>query len=220
MSRNKLASNINHETFNKWTYKNAWALGLVTADGSSGNKHKPRQFVLYSTELEILEAVKDVFESDKKVFVNQGVKGRLGKKPVGTLAISSPVISDFLKSINAWGNKDERNPFPYVPDEYKWSFIKGVFDGDGNVYKGHFAIAGREHMIQEIYDWICKQIDKGPNKLYKSTGTNKTVYFQMAKSDSERVYHLMEKHSEGTYNSEKYKKLQAFYEVGDGMELF
>jgi len=204
--RNNRAVKINHDTFDFWTRNNAWVLGLLTADGSIGGKARPQEFKLYSTDLELLEAVKSVFQSEKKIYVNQGVKGRLGKKPVGSLFISSNKMMNFFREINAVGNKDIRNPFPFIPDEYKWSFIKGLFDGDGNGYKGHFAIAGRELLIEQVYHWICRQIGKKPNKLYKSTSTNKTVYFQMGKADSAIVLAFIEKEAAGTYSSEKYKR--------------
>ncbi|MED5050614.1 LAGLIDADG family homing endonuclease [Anoxybacillus rupiensis] len=219
MARNSLAAKINENTFDNWTYKNSWILGLMTSDGTFGKRSHPTQFGIYSTDLELLEAVKSVFESDKKIFVNEGVKGRKGKKPVGLLALSHPRIANFLKEIKAWGNKEQRNPFPNIPDEYKWSFVKGLFDGDGNFYRGMISIAGRRHLIEQVYEWICKQINKKPNKLYKSSSTNVTVYFQLCKGDSEKVYRLMEKYSLGTYNSTKYKKMQAYFEIGDGLDI-
>lgn len=204
---------INIKVFDEWTRRNCWALGLLTADGTFGKKARPNQFNIYSTEISMLEAVKKVFESDKRIYINQGVKGRLGKKPVGQLAMSNPTIAKFLKSINAWGDKDERNPFPNVPDQFKWSFIKGLFDGDGNCYKGHFSIAGRLHLIEEVYNWICNQIEKTPNKIYTTTSSSRTVYFQLSKGDAEKVLRKIEQHSPDTYNSEKYNVLRNIHKA-------
>jgi hypothetical protein len=117
----------------------------------------------------------------------------------------------FFSRINVIGDKDLRNPFGFVPEEYKWSFIKGLFDGDGNVYKGMVSIAGRYPLISEVYTWICSQINKEPNKIYNSTGTSKTVYFQLSKKDAYLVYYKIKKHSHGTYDSYKFKKWESFY---------
>lgn len=207
LERKRRLARLNHDTFDHWTEKNAWALGLITADGSLGGKARPQEFKLYGTDMELLEAVKEVFQSDKAVFVNQNIKGRIGKKPVGSLFLSSPKMMAFFRSINAVGDKDARNPFSFVPDQYKWAFIKGLFDGDGNGYKGQFSIAGRKNIIHEIYQWICQQIGKSPNKIHNCTSTNRTFYFQMGRTDSKKIFELIERWANGTYNSEKYRKL-------------
>ena len=198
----------NHDTFDMWSNENAWALGLLTADGSFGGQAHPYSITLYSTDLELLEAYKKVFQLNKETFINHGVKGRLGEKPVGTVMISSKKIRDFLMSINAHGNKDLRNPFQHIPEEFRWSFTKGLFDGDGNVYEGQFSIAGRHALISEVYHWLCEQIGKEPNKIYQATTTLKTFYFQFNKIDTVKVRDYIENYANGTYDSLKFLTLK------------
>lgn len=198
---------MNHDVFEHWNHRNSWALGLLIADGSFGKNARPHEFKLYSTNFSLLSAFRDVFETNKKITFTKNAKGRLGKKPVGYFVLSSPKIISFLKSINAHGPKEERNPFEQIPDEYKWSFVKGLFDGDGNFYKGQLSISGREHLITEVYFWICGEIGKEPNKVHRSTSSEKTFYFTFSKSDTMKIYNMFEEKSPGTYISEKYQEL-------------
>ncbi|MED4299766.1 LAGLIDADG family homing endonuclease [Geobacillus stearothermophilus] len=211
---------VKHDLFDEFNYENAWLLGLLTADGSFSGKSHPNLVQLYNTDRGLVEAFKRISQSDRKIMERHGVRGQLGKKIVYHFAISSLPIVERLKELNAYGDKDQRNPFNNIPNKYKWAFIKGLFDGDGNFYRGMISIAGRRRLIKEVYKWICEQINKEPNKLYKCSSTDITVYFQLCKSDSERVYRLMEKHSPGTHNSRKYKKMQAYFEVDDGLGIF
>jgi hypothetical protein len=205
LGRNNKASAINHLT------ENAWALGLLTSDGSYGSNARPQEFKLYSTDLDTLEAFKDVFNSDKKVYVNQGIKGRIGKKPVGAIILSSPIIVNFLKGINAHGHKEIRNPFSSIPDEFKWAYIKGLYDGDGNIYKGKLSVAGQQDHVTEVYHWICKEMNKKPNKVYKASNTDKTYYFQFGAIDTVFIYYRLKRFAGNTYDSAKFNKWKSFY---------
>ena len=205
--RNNKAIPLNHNLYDTWTIHNAWVLGLLTSDGSFGKIARPQEFKLYSTDFELLNAFRSVLDTEKKITVSTHTTGRMGKKPVGYMILSSPQIINFLKSINGHGEKDLRNPFNFIPEEYRWAFIKGLFDGDGCVYKSQFIIAGRINLITEIYAWLCQKIEKKPNKLYKSTGTDKTVFFQMGKADSQKVMLEIQENASGTYDSAKFLKL-------------
>ena len=201
---------IDEDVFGDWTYKNSWVLGFMTADGSY-SESKPKEFVVYNTDLELIKNFRDVFKTRKKIYDIKN-ETRIGNKPVYRLQIWNEKIINFLKSINACGNKDERNPFPIIPDQYKWSFIKGLFDGDGNIYKGTFSIAGRKELIKFVYYWMCHQINKFPNKIYTHSATDITKYFQFCPSDSNKIFELIEENSNETYDSQKYLRWKKFYD--------
>lgn len=205
--RNKKAKYLNENIFDEWTHENCWILGLLTADGSIGSNSRPHEFKLYSTDYDLVKAVKDVFESEKQIYSTSNTKGRLGKKTVYYLMLSSPKICKFFKEVKVYGDKDNRNPFQYIPDKYKWSFIKGLLDGDGNVYKNKMSIAGRADLITDVYYWICKKLNRDPNKIYQSTSSEKTVYFLLSESDSHKALRFFEELSPNTYKSQKYHKL-------------
>lgn len=206
-------TNVNHNLFKELDYKSSWLLGLLTADGSFGGKTHPNLFQIYSTEKGLIDEFQSMTGTLRKITERQGLKGQLGKKIVYQLQANSVTVIERMKELNAWGDKDTRNPFANIPDQYKWSFIKGLFDGDGNCYKGHFSIAGRKQLTTEVYHWICKQLEKEPNKLYQSTASKKTIYFQMGKKDAGKVLIFMEEHAKGTYNSEKYNKLKNLHKA-------
>jgi len=199
---------LNENLFNEWTEQNTWLLGLLTADGSFGKNRN--SIVLYNTNKNLLKQFKNIIQTKNEI--NEHInKSRLGNKKVWRLRVENYKIASFLKSINGFGDKDHRNPFSNIPDKYKWSFVKGLYDGDGNFYKGSLSIAGREGLIKEVYYWICKQIDKNPNKIYQSTITNKTYYFQISHKDTEKVVDLIEKNTRGTYKSCKYNDMYQYF---------
>lgn len=206
-----IKSTIDEDTYKDWTYENTWALGLLTADGSFPGKSRPHEWVLYNTDIEMLEIYKDIFKSNKKIQLTGKDQNpaRMGIKPVGRLALSNPKICNFLKSINLYGNKDLRNPFSNIPEDYKFSFIKGYFDGDGNLYRNSLSIAGRKLLIEDIYFWICDKMKRHPNKIYSCAKTDKTFYFSLSKGDTIKLRDLIERNTAFTYNSQKYKKLLA-----------
>lgn len=208
--RDKMGTKIplDKDVFKEMNNKKAWALGLLTADGSF-NKARPYEFTIYSTDYSMLKYFRKVFGTKKKIYDHK--TERLGDKKVGRLILSSPEIIKDLKRLNAHGTKEERNPFPLVPDKYKWSFVKGLYDGDGNFYKGSISIAGKKKLIKYVYYWICQRINKYPNKIYQSSSSDKTYYFQISKTDAEKVLKLMDKNTGGTYNSPKYKKWKEYH---------
>ena len=61
---------INKLVFDDWKKTKAWALGLLTADGSF-SKARPNDFILYNTDYELLEYVKEIVE---KYLVNYDYK--------------------------------------------------------------------------------------------------------------------------------------------------
>jgi len=197
---------LNENIFDEWTNRNVWLIGFITADGSF---NKGNNITIYNSEKQLVKEFKDIFQSQNEI--TESKSERLGNKQIWRTAISSNKIANFMKSINAYGNKNKRNPFPLIPDKYKWSFIKGLFDGDGNIYKGTFSIAGRETLIKYVYYWICQQIEKFPNKVYQSNASNKTYYFQIAPGDAIEVCELMQKNTLGTINSKKFIKLKNYY---------
>ena len=200
---------LNRKLYKTWTNKNVWALGLLTADGSFNKKTKRNSFGVYNTDLNLVKEFKNIFGTKNKI--TEVKSDRLGEKKVWRIFMSSKYLINFFKKINAYGKKDVRNPLDSIPDEFKWAFIKGLFDGDGNIYNGTFSIAGREELIKHVYFWICSQINKKPNKIYTSTNSNKTKYFQIAPSDSINVLKLISKHTKGTYNSGKFKKWRNYF---------
>lgn len=204
IGRNKRAAAIEHLVYNQWTVENAWALGLITSDGGF-NPSRPHEFTLSSIDLKMVTAFKDVFKSSK-IPAEHKAKGRLGKNPVYRITLSSPTITGFLKTINCYGKKDVRNPFNYVPDKFKWAFIKGLFDGDGNATGGRLQIAGREELVTQVYQWLCVQIYKEPNNIYTASSSPNTKYFVFGEKDSSVLLNLFEEHANGTFDSDKFNK--------------
>lgn len=206
-------TSIKHDLFDELNKDNIWLLGLLTADGSFGGKSKPLVIQLYNTNKGLIIKFKELSNCSKEPYERVGLKGQLGRKVVYHLSISSLQIINRLKELNAFGNKDQRNPFNNIPEHLKWPFIRGLFDGDGNTYfdrrqkRFNFNIAGRRHLIQDVYEWICKDLEIRQNKLYKCSGTDKTVYFTISpRPIAKEIYKKMYQDHNGYMNEHKFNK--------------
>lgn len=199
---------LKENVFARFDDDTAWALGLITADGSY-NISRPNELTLYNTDYELIEKFRKIFNTNKKIYEHK--TNRIGNKKVWRLNLSSEQMMKDLKALNAYGNKEERNPFPLVPDIFKWAFIKGLYDGDGNFYKGTTSIAGKKDIIKFVYYWICQQIDKSPNKIYQSSSSDSTFSFQISKRDSKLVWNELLKDCAVVYDSKKVKKVIDYF---------
>ena len=200
--------------FKELDKKTSWLLGFITGDGCISNKSKPNNLTIYNSNKKLLIKSRRILKAVNKV--RKYNANNLGNKQMYRLQINSKEIMKDLKKLNCYGKKKERNPFEFVPEENKWNFIKGLFEADGNFYnnkdknKTSLSIAGHKELIKNVYYWLCKQINKEPNKIYTSSSTNKTKYFSFTKKD---ILKLINELGEirSWFDSTKWKGLMIFY---------
>ncbi|WNB93834.1 LAGLIDADG family homing endonuclease [Bacillus sp. NEB1478] len=121
----------NEDYFKTWSNNMAYLLGFFAADG---NMPQELQLISFSQkDPQILEIIKRELESTHPI-----VKNNTG---VSILKINSKIMKDDLIKIHGFTpNKSNDIEFPYVPEEYISHFIRGYFDGDGNIYsRGYLA---------------------------------------------------------------------------------
>ena len=118
--------------FERWSREMAYVLGFFAADGSMFiNPRGSRYVAFYSTDKNIVEKIKSVV----------GVKNIIGirkpreqmKKEAYVLQIGSKKIFNDIERLGISPNKSKVIQFPEVPKEYLSDFVRGYFDGDGNV---------------------------------------------------------------------------------------
>ena len=112
----------------------AYVLGFFAADG---NLMRPERggyyFSLEICDKNIIENIREAMESNHKI----GVRPSRGTyKPRYRLQIGSKEIFEDLKELGFGVNKTMNMCVPNVPDEFFGDFLRGYFDGDGNVWLG------------------------------------------------------------------------------------
>jgi hypothetical protein len=125
---------VNKNFFKIWTPEMAYVLGFFAADGYITNSRRGGWFwCIQIADKALLEQIRKVIGSEHKI-------GSRVHKKYGTLAyrlqIGSVEMCNDLIKLGFGPNKTKSMAIPAVPDEFLPDFVRGYFDGDGNVWSG------------------------------------------------------------------------------------
>ncbi len=110
----------------------AYILGFMYADGNIVKSKRGTHFVaVYSADKDILVAMRKCFQSDHKLSGRKSLTGCVYRIQIG----SKEWFYD-LGEIGLFPNKTKRMQLPQVPEYFFGDFVRGYFDGDGNVWSG------------------------------------------------------------------------------------
>jgi intein-encoded DNA endonuclease-like protein len=124
---------VHTDFFKTWTHDMAYVLGCFAADGNIIKTKRGTHFIsLSSADFEILISIGEVLGSDHKISERQSVIGSEYRIQIS----SKEIYSDLLK-LGFSENKSNRMRMPVVPQSYIPDFLRGYFDGDGNVWVGY-----------------------------------------------------------------------------------
>ncbi|WP_353620307.1 MULTISPECIES: LAGLIDADG family homing endonuclease [unclassified Geobacillus] len=111
----------------------AYILGFFIADGFVPNDFQTIGFA--QKEKYILEQIRDELGSNQPLYQNK-------QTGVYMLYLNSKVMKNDLMEIHGiTPNKSLDIKFPYVPEVYLNHFIRGYFDGDGNIYSRGYLVS-------------------------------------------------------------------------------
>lgn len=110
----------------------AYVVGFLCADGNIVKTKRGNHYVaLYSADRSLLVSIKKALRSDHVVSMRAATSGNVFRIQVG----SRGWFED-LAAIGLNPNKALRMRLPSVPKECFGDFVRGYFDGDGNVWVG------------------------------------------------------------------------------------
>ena len=112
-----------------WTPNLAYAVGLITTDGSLSSDK--RHIVLTSTDKQLLESFKICL--NKKNEITPNPPSKLSKKPVYRVQLGDVVLYDWLVKIGLHPNKALTFGALQIDDNYFCDFLRGHLDGDGHI---------------------------------------------------------------------------------------
>jgi len=126
---------VNKDFFKKWTKEMAYVLGFFAADGyMTLNKRGAHFWNIQITDKKLLEEIRRIVGSEHKI----SIRIRKGKeKPIYRLQIGSKEMYEDLLQLGMKQGKTEGLAVPHVPKKYFSDFVRGYFDGDGNVWIGY-----------------------------------------------------------------------------------
>lgn len=124
----------NEKFFEKWSHGTAYILGFLFADGSLSKNKRGAHFIeLQITDRDLLEKIRSALSAEHKISRREMPKPQ---KPIYRLQIGSKKMFGDLVRLGLMPRKTKVAKFPSVPLKYLSSFVRGYFEGDGNVWTG------------------------------------------------------------------------------------
>jgi len=177
----------------------AYVLGFFLADGNIVKTKRNTHFVsFYSADKKLLSAIRYLMTSTHKVSKRSYKGGNCYRLQIG----SKEMFKD-LRSLGVIPNKAKRMKLPKIPHRYSADFIRGYFDGDGNVWLGrvnqsransHFVIqvaftSGSIKFLEEFLKLIKRlKIQGGSIYLIKDKNCGR---LQLSTLDALKLYEIM-----------------------------
>ena len=125
---------VNKDFFKKWSHDMAYVLGFFAADGYiTHNKRGANFWSIEITDKQLLYSIRNVVESDHKISLR--LRGAPNKN-IYRLQVGSKEMVEDLALHGFVSRKSRVLSLPRVPRKYFSSFVRGYFDGDGNVWSG------------------------------------------------------------------------------------
>lgn len=110
----------------------AYVLGFFAVDGCiTVNKRGGQYWSIQIADYDLLAAIKEAIGSSHMISNRSGEKGGLFRLQIGSIEICND-----LRALGFSERKTMNMTVPLVSDEYFGDFLRGYFDGDGNVWTG------------------------------------------------------------------------------------
>lgn len=143
------------------------------------------------------------------------------------LRIGSQNLYDRLIELGLTPNKSKTMSFPNVPNEFIPHFVRGYFDGDGNVYieklqkNNHVFIkrlsitfvSGSEDFLQSLNNHLAQVLGKDARKIYKSERAFRLRY---STDDSISLFAWMYRDKNTLRIERKFEKFRYYFRLKPG----
>ena len=192
----------NENFFKKWSSEMAYVLGFFCADGSMTQNKRGACFIEFQiTDEDLLEKIKTVLGSNHKITAR---KRDPKFKTSYRLQIGSKAIFNDLINLGIVPQKSKILKFPKIPKKYLSDFVRGYFDGDGNVvvsqynrknrksHKGRTMFAGftsgSKNFLVGLQKCLQKHAFLGKGSLYFASKGHRLYY---SVNDTKKLYSFM-----------------------------
>lgn len=195
----------------------AYVLGFFTADGCMIKNKRGAHFIeFHIADRNILIKIRKALNSNHKISVrNRNIKW----KTIYRLQIGSKEMFEDLILLGMTPNKSNTLKFPEVPKICFHHFVRGYFDGDGNVYAGNYKrkdrnnkisttllsgfTSGSREFLEKLHDRLKEVALVKGGTLHGRSGAYRLYY---SVNDSCKLYKLMY-NTEGSLFLDRKKKV-------------
>ncbi len=142
---------VNIDFFKKWSSEMAYVLGFFMADGYVfTSKRGAGYFAIQIKDKDLLFSIRHVLSSEHKI------SKRIHKKDGSIFYRLQIGRNEMYKDLAKLGIKERKTyrlKLPGIPKKYFGDFVRGYFDGDGNVWVGevHKGRENRTFAIQTAF---------------------------------------------------------------------
>jgi intein-encoded DNA endonuclease-like protein len=180
--------------FKAWSPSMTYVLGFFAADGSMSKNKRGACFIDFtSTDRIILDEIKKVMHSNLKIGVYQAKNNNASVRY--HLQIGSKRIFNDILKLGFTPRKSGNMQLPPVPKRNFRHFVRGYFDGDGNVYVAREKRAilcgftsGSREFLKELWTTLKRyKVVAGGTLFYHPNGYR--LYFSVR--DSRSLYEYM-----------------------------
>lgn len=205
---------VNKSFFKNWSSEMAYILGFFAADGYiTINKRGGQFWCIQIKDRNLLEQIKNVIQSEHKISTRIT---KNGESIMYRLQIGSVEMCEDLKVLGFAERKTKSLVVPNVPEKYFSDFVRGYFDGDGNVWLGMIHRQRKtQHLAIQVMFTSCSRIflkilwerlnSRGSEggSIYKAKGNYYRLQF--GTRDTLKLYDFM-------YNHKSHSKERLFLE--------
>lgn len=133
----------------------AYVLGFFAADGYITVNKRGGQFWCFQiNDKDLLENIKKVIQSDHKIGIR--LRKKTNEKTSYRLQVGSNEMCDDLRQLGFSKNKTKSLAIPHIPKKYFSHFVRGYFDGDGNIWMGKIHKERKtQHIVLQLAFTSC-----------------------------------------------------------------
>lgn len=189
----------NSNFFKKWSSEMAYVLGFFAADGCMIKNNRGAHFIeFHVTDKKLLENIKAVMGCDHKITEKKRRNWKIAYK----LQIGSKEMFNDLLFLKMTPCKSLNLSLPNIPQNFFSHFVRGYFDGDGNVFvakrrdrktrrwiiQTHFT-SGSMGFLKELRGKLKLYAGLRGGSLYKHQANTASLKFSI--NDSVKLFHYM-----------------------------
>ena len=134
---------VDKNFFKKWSQEMAYILGFFSADGYLTKNKRGAEFLCIEiTDKKLLFKIRETLKSEHKISLRKSFG-----KTAYRLQIGSIEMCEDLKLLGLKERKTKNLHMPKIPNEFVKDFVRGYFDGDGNVWVGQIHKDRKNRML-------------------------------------------------------------------------
>ncbi len=199
---------------NKWSPEIAYAVGLITTDGSLSKNG--RCIIMSSSDISQLKTFKKCLNLSNKIskIKNNG----WAKKPAYKVQFGNIIFYKWLLNIGLMPNKSKKIGALKIPNKYFFDFLRGHLDGDGCIRKFQDPVYPNSQRLYIVFHsgrlihlkWLQQKINSLLNIRGFIEHTTREFRLTFAKRESLKLLPKIYPNPKVPYLKRKYKIIKNF----------